>query len=598
MSEAADRGPWGPWADYGRSLHGAEEAVGAAVETILVEGGYQLWQRYLERKAFAFASNSIADVVVSQLRMCFVPYDAGEAGLDEGWSLEDEPEATEIDSWARMYLPMRRPFQKPAHEDAADRLTGSAGNRAAKRKNRAKQQAKGGKAEKSESRSVPITDQTELDEQEEQLRDAKAAEESRRRDKEAKLRQADRMKEEERKKVQQLHEEMSKRLHTFDNEGNIIWVEDIKPERLPKVQEAFGFNIKRDAKPRQADDDGTKKGQGEKTAPGGTDRAARSKPMRATVRGERHDTEFTDFFSKLQHGQPPILETMAVQPGVTLESMGKRKAGQDFGYEHHMSRKDYLELASREEAAGASTTSASQFRPSTTTAGGGAASAAGPESSVALSTQTATQPPIGALLAEAAANAQGGGGGEGLGTAPAVVGTAGTALPPLASGGLRGAGPQAGHGGLGGGHQATAAGGQQTKTGVLAQTQKEPSAPPASTRMRKWEAIGHLHRPPRFHTPSLGGQYGMSAAQPPLGATMGHGLVRHGSQKEAYFFPAPLPELGLLRRSQSETGPGSGRRSPHRDASLEDGRMKAEMSPAYRNFRHVLMPAQDRSGYL
>jgi len=248
MTDGAERSPWGPWTDYGRNFVGAEEAVAVAIEQILTDGGFLLWQKYLERKAFAFAANSISDVLVSQLKMCYVPYDEGEKSMDDGWLVEDEPEPSEIDSWARMYLPVRRPIKDS--DATAERLSAAAKSRVAEAKRKAPQKptgknqtstsgtSKAGKTiDKSESRSAPIPDQIEVDEQEERLRDAKALEEARRKDKEIKFRQSERTKEEERKKVQQLHEEMSKRAHTFDNEGNLIWVEEIKVERLPKVQE-------------------------------------------------------------------------------------------------------------------------------------------------------------------------------------------------------------------------------------------------------------------------------------------------------------------------------------------------------------------------
>eukprot|EP00438_Fugacium_kawagutii_P010604 Skav209975 [mRNA] locus=scaffold3013:108233:110655:- [translate_table: standard] len=53
--------------------------------------------------------------------------------------------------------------------------------------------------------------------------------------------------------VQQLHEEMSKRLHTFDTEGNLIWVDELKPDRLPRrgwcrLVESFSYAVKKDPK--------------------------------------------------------------------------------------------------------------------------------------------------------------------------------------------------------------------------------------------------------------------------------------------------------------------------------------------------------------
>ncbi|CAE7221326.1 XCP1 [Symbiodinium natans] len=135
--------------------------------------------------------------------------------------------------------------------------------------------------------------------------------------------ESEKTQEEERRKVQQLHEEMSKRPHTFDTEGNLIWVDELKPERLPKLVEAFGYSVKRE--PKSLRDD--------KAALGTTMAAPKAKQRPRRHRGggrgaKRTDAspEFTDGFSKLQHGQPPILETMVVVPGVTLEQLGKMKA--------------------------------------------------------------------------------------------------------------------------------------------------------------------------------------------------------------------------------------------------------------------------------
>ncbi|CAJ1375989.1 unnamed protein product, partial [Effrenium voratum] len=107
-----ERSPWGSWTEYGRSLGGAEEAVAATIDQILTDGGTLLWQKYLERKAFSFAATAITEALVSRLRMCYVPYDHGEPAEDgelgDEWQIEEEPTSCEVDSWARMHLPVRR----------------------------------------------------------------------------------------------------------------------------------------------------------------------------------------------------------------------------------------------------------------------------------------------------------------------------------------------------------------------------------------------------------------------------------------------------------------------------------------------------------
>lgn len=131
-------------------------------------------------------------------------------------------------------------------------------------------------------------------------------------------------------------------------------------------------------------------------------------------------------------------------------------------------------------------------------------------------------------------------------------------------------------------------------------SQKAPPAPPAQLRMRKYEALG-FGRDPRYHPPSLGGGQGLGSPQPVLGATMGHGLMK--VNKEAFFFPPAAPELPLgLLRSQSDAALGSARRgnTPGREPSTGDpasegedgGRLRPEMSAAYRSFRHALVPGE------
>eukprot|EP00416_Gambierdiscus_australes_P012979 CAMPEP_0171138422 /NCGR_PEP_ID=MMETSP0766_2-20121228/135067_1 /TAXON_ID=439317 /ORGANISM="Gambierdiscus australes, Strain CAWD 149" /LENGTH=65 /DNA_ID=CAMNT_0011602035 /DNA_START=3 /DNA_END=197 /DNA_ORIENTATION=+ len=62
--DVVERSPFGPWHDYSRQLGGAEDAVCALIEEVLMEGGTKLWQKYLERKAFAFAAGAVTEAVV------------------------------------------------------------------------------------------------------------------------------------------------------------------------------------------------------------------------------------------------------------------------------------------------------------------------------------------------------------------------------------------------------------------------------------------------------------------------------------------------------------------------------------------------------
>merc|ERR1711920_1073673 len=108
-----------------------------------------------------------------------------------------------------------------------------------------------------------------------------------------------------------------------------------------------------------------------------------------------------------------------------------------------------------------------------------------------------------------------------------------------------------------------------------------PAAPPQFVRgSKKMEAVGHLGRPPRLHVAPLGGPHGYGVAQPPLGATMGHGLHRHQSTKEAYFFPDPKAEMLPLLRSTSDTSFTSKSRTPSKPASKNASREDSRAATA------------------
>lgn len=589
--------------DYGSLQRCAEDASALVVDQILTDGGTVLWQKYLERKAFPFAADAAVDAAVSRLQMCFVMHDDGEKpDATDDWALEEEPEPGEVDSWARMHLSVRKLKAEPGKkmrggmtpgataEAAKSTVTstqGSPGPTSATPEG--KQSGEKGPATKKkkgpESRVQPLVEENFLDEEEERLRDAKQSEEQKRREKEKQARDAERRKEQERQRIAALHEEMAKRPHTFDHEGALIWIDEVKTDKLPSVQEKFPYTIKkaRGAEQRQQSDmaEFIEKGSPGKDATGKKGERNRRNRQRGGVGAAGNEPEFTDGFSKLQHGQPPILETMTVSPGVLLESMGRKKAGPEARNERQMTRKEYVQQAERDTSLGAYSD----------------------EGSPAAKAEKEEEKPAAPAAAASA-------GGDAAAAAAAAAGgdAAGTTLPPLARNnsivGQKG--------------PAVDFGGDQPPAPPRA-IQKAPKAPAYATRARKFEAIGPFQRS-RYHKPSLGGPSGFGMAQPPLGATMGHGLLRHGSMKESYFFPPAVPPLNpaLLRGSASEGALGSlsGRKGPSpgrgssRDASLsrldsmmagqsseeavdpylKHGTMVAERTNAYRVFKMAVSP--------
>lgn len=613
--------------DYSTRIRCGEEVVQGVIEDVLTEGGHMLWQKYLQRKAFPFAAETATDVLVSQLRLCFVAHDRGEpedTTDPEDWDLEPEPVPAEVDNWARMQLTVRRKQKKFGNDlspaSRPERRLQTMRTRVSEARARAKS---GSGREKSESKSFDLKQEVQLDDAEEQLRDARQQEETKRRDRENKVRQNEKAQEEEQRRVQALHEEMSKKNHTFDSEGGLIWVEELKLDRLPKVQEVVPYFVKKDPRAKGPENDAAS-GKGKESPAGKKTLQRTKKRVGTTSRSKMDEDDFPDGFSKLQHGQPPILETMLVKPGVVLDVHGKSKAGPTQGDKTGgMSRKEYVALTEKEVAYEAQFASMSD--PSAEHGG----EPNSPGMDWAPPGTAGSRPP----------GTAGSRGVAGLGDVSADGGSGpnGETLPPIGGGGLNGtAGSAQGRRvGTAQGSRASNATAKADDPGSKnkADVQKAPPAPPMSVRSRKMQSIGHLGQPPRLHVAPLGGPYGFGVAQPPLGATMGHGLVRHGSAKESYFFPHSSPEMPSLLRATSDVvvGPkGRGQRLAlplSRGGSREDlgGRSQTapskgdyetgairddEESPrhgmirvdkksqAYRGMRQTLFPNNLSSGYV
>mmetsp|Transcript_78330 Transcript_78330/g.148881 ORF Transcript_78330/g.148881 Transcript_78330/m.148881 type:complete len:635 (-) Transcript_78330:113-2017(-) len=623
--------------DYSSKLRSAEEEVATYIEGILTEGGHLLWQKYLQRKAFPFAAETGIDALTSQLRMCFVAHDPGESESQKDWELEEEPVPGDIDNWARMHLAVRRPQRREPGDETAllgrpRTGDGTRRNNIRTRVSDARGRARGqGRSDKSEARSWGVQDEVfTVDEDEEKLREAKAQEEQRKRDKENKLKLAEKQKEDEQRKVQALHEEMARKQHTFDSEGNIIWVEEIKMDRLPKVQEFFPYDIKKDPRSRDRLDETLKaKAAASPTAKKKADKtnARRKARFDRSSKKKEDEDDFPDGFSKLKHGQPPILETMVVKPGVVLDSGGKQKAGPAVKHSGGgMSRKEYVAWTEQEGAKEAAFNQIADAKEENTEDKGDASPQAPGERP-----GSSGRPDTASKSAGPGANAAGGASGP-ANPAAAAAGAQATlgpseVLPPIGGrtskvGGLSGSRP-----GTSGSRPGSGGGGQ-------VQVQKAPSAPPMHVRQKKMEAVGHLGRHPRLHIAPLGGPYGFAAAPPPLGATMGHGLLRSGSAKEAYFFPSGNPEMpdlsNMLRSSQSEahlpkersylsaTGSREEKSAASRDAMASRESMQRQSSvqskedepldqkngvirpdrksPAYKGMRHALFPHAGDTG--
>jgi hypothetical protein len=372
---------------------------------------------------------------------------------------------------------------------------------------------------------------------------------------------------------------MKVRQFTYDSLGNLIWVDYPNTEKLPKVTEQCPFSLREPKGKKEVLDippppvnmmDPKEKKKADRL---------KKKKGKLSKQDEYELMGFTDSFTRLKHEQPPIIDTMEVQPGVDLEFQGKSKKGPRPEQSDQMSRKEYKELVDGDYGL--------------ESAGKAASSAAEEDTTLNLGEDKApSKDPI---------------------SAPGE-------LPPLRgapSGGMQVPSGRRPRGDSGKDFSASLPAGDSTwgqnpefdKTKVV----RLPAAPSFVLRNKR-ESVGHLGRNPRMHLGPLGQTHGYRFPQPVLGATMGHGLLRAGSLKEGFFFPEKDEALlqGLtsasgaarqtLSKSQSETMLNSSWGSRPLSTLYEPlpplGNIKADRkTAAYRNVRTLMGYGEEFSAY-
>jgi len=551
--------------NYGLAMQGAEEVASHVVDKILTGGGLVMYQKYIEAKSLLFAKDATRDVLMSNLEMCFIPFDDGE--IDQTidghcWDIEEEPVPQNIDSWAANHLCTAKQQARPPMLSAADkerRRLEEAERKRKKSMNVVKPKKEKKDEGKSTTRLFPLPDNTEPDEEAERYRLLKAEDKKKLQEKA----KADAIKakenEKEQIKMEALSAQMKDQPHTWDHLGNVIWIEHPRPDKLPALQATANAKIKAD--PRARREEG---GKDTMNSTAGSNLASTAGKGKGKGKGDDKkkkknrggdDSDYTDGFAPLKGGQPDVIETMDVKSGVLLEVKSRKKMGRPVdGGERTMSRKEYVRLAEHEMSGGKD----DETRPQP---GGGGAyastdmpAAAGSKSPGNKAGRQAS-PSFADEQPDAAVTPTGAGGG-GV-TLPAIdkgrgpAAAAGGGAPPS------GPGPKLGGSGMAPSPDDEAGSRDGSRRGTDAadrgSIQMAPRAPPPQNRS-KYDTIGHLARPPRFHAASLGGPYmSTGTAQPPLGATMGHGL--HHMSGDKFFYPPdqqPGSPAFQLSKSQSE----------------------------------------------
>jgi len=566
--------------DLFADLSTAESAAEEVVDLLLQEGGRQLYQGYIERKSFAFASDAILNVLASELQMCYVRYDKGEprpttsgtvsgamlsadpagvssdlggaagpgaasdaCAISEVWSIEQEPRPCQIDTWARACIPIRKKLIRPKaaiQEEYARKakrpttsskptklcITTSGPNSRSPSRSRGRTWDGSGPEEacpptSTRAQMIPLELATDQDEEEAMLRDMKDREARRRREEEQHLLRKAADEAEEAARLAQVKDQMKNKPYTYDSNGNIIWVQPLQTEKLPSSNPAPHYALRsKEAAHHGADAGGERRpGGGAGSANRGGSGGLGKRRTKAST-GKKKDPEFSDSFKKFASQQPAMMESVVLSAGVVLSERGHTKSGpreENKKDAQPMSRRDYEDLVS----AGGTGHGAAGYPGGRDAAGVRAATPQGVTSAV------------GQDLAEVSRSR------------PPSAGPAGGDTDSASRG--------------------IAAGEQREKemhtfrvvrhnselgTNMVprppATPRPEQPAPPPMVRrvdMKRY-ALGYSFSSRERVPTGTGSRFPGCAAPPVLGATMGHGLLPQGQKYEEYYFPdAPGSDL-------------------------------------------------------
>jgi hypothetical protein len=384
------------WDSFFDPFSPAQRAAEDAVDAICSKGGKLLYDKYIHRLSFPFAATTASQQLVSELMMVYVRCDLGEAhhsasplvpeqlgelpldcGDDAGagepeseqdsWSLEPEPRRNTIDNWARTVVPVKKKIVVKEVPEEAQRKSSrrrpsipgsSRGSRAPSRTGTTAGSGGFGvptvSAERLQSAGPPAVirlheQREDVDEENTHIREAKDREYKRKMEEEAKERKRAAAKMQEKEELAQVQQQMSTKPYTHDSNGNIIWIQDVQVSQLPSLVANTGYTLPRDKGSKGDTRDLSDTSKEKLSATSKSVTSARPlppvQPKKLGEAGER--ARHSDSFKKgASTVQPSLFETMELSAGVALSNRSGKHKGRPPSQEAggKMSRKEYEDL--------------------------------------------------------------------------------------------------------------------------------------------------------------------------------------------------------------------------------------------------------------
>lgn len=342
-----------------------EQFVESVVNSIIQAATHIILRNSFRKQVFTFARDVAWEATVSQLQMRFVPCDPGEQSKDQDWEVDEEPMPGESDSWARNHVTTRR-IPRSDTEDSTQRCDALKGSRNAKRVARyrprrsqflaASHQASvtlsTGKAATPDPRVLPVPQEKLLI----SLQEAKI---------DLQLRQLWQERIRARGQVAAqvdsgVHEVIGEEgISIYDYEGQPLAAENFDVHRLPSMNPMLGFDIfskdhvlrlpETPAAPAPA-----AKPEVLAVEPSSPKLKTPMSPKSPKSPGRPFSGQcneplesFTDSFYRLETQQPSLHETMALQEGIVLQTQGRTQAGPQQRHKNRMAWREYMEMTQK-----------------------------------------------------------------------------------------------------------------------------------------------------------------------------------------------------------------------------------------------------------
>mmetsp|Transcript_20165 Transcript_20165/g.37528 ORF Transcript_20165/g.37528 Transcript_20165/m.37528 type:complete len:523 (+) Transcript_20165:23-1591(+) len=313
-----------------------EVEVDKLIEELVIRGADSLYDHYLDAKNVPFAVKLNSDILVNAIELFHVRQDLGES---EVWPEEVEPLPCTIDTWGRAAVPVKkkykiiqpRPPTSPhsgsvrSHITTITRVSQNLRSRVESRKT-----VKEPLVEEKQHVPVALPEQTiVVSPEEDNLRLKKELEYQRKQEEDERIRLANEVEEERLKEASKRASDLKSKPFTYDFDGQLMLQRQVKDTRVSFGEPEFKI-ITEEALPQ-----------------GGKNKLKRmvSKKELPTVKSKRPPEGEIEFVKNILSGQPPLFDNIKLAGGVSIIEGAKVRKSPKKSKAKTLTRTQYKQLS-------------------------------------------------------------------------------------------------------------------------------------------------------------------------------------------------------------------------------------------------------------